>query len=98
MRRPRERSGSCYLGLARRRTHRFLVFTPPTRSRVRHRQCGDAHLTVEDGKHQPRREHRQAGGEDRHLGANDAAKNPPISGGSEFASAWMLEPMPRISP
>ena len=31
-------------------------------------------------------------------GANDAAKNPPSSGGSEFASAWMLEPMPRISP
>src|SRR5207244_2610887 len=32
------------------------------------------------------------------VGANVAAKNPPRSGGSEFANAAMLEPMPRISP
>ena len=32
------------------------------------------------------------------FGANDAAKNPPRSGGSEFASAATLDPMPRISP
>src|SRR6185295_7197947 len=32
------------------------------------------------------------------VGANDAAKNPPMSGGIELASAAMLEPIPRISP
>src|SRR5947207_8666576 len=31
-------------------------------------------------------------------GAKDAAKNPPSNGGSEFASAAMLDPIPRISP
>ena len=31
-------------------------------------------------------------------GATDAATKPPSSGGSEFASAWMLDPIPRISP
>jgi hypothetical protein len=83
LRRPQERIAGRY---GETRDSGFYV-TPPRRRHAFVTERGDANRTVQNRKDQPRREHRQAGGEDGHLGRHDAAKNPPISGGSAFASA-----------